>query len=581
MALGNVYYDIAGNRGASTSATFTVDTSAPTVNGAAYYSDAGTSSPLSGTVKSGNDIYTKVTFIETVGHTASDGARARPEINYTVGSTQTQYDIVANNATLASGDCKPRGAPPANVYVCYYRVGGSDIGVLGFEVDTGTADRAGNALASAWRPSTTLTLEPAPVFSTSIVDQDYTVDTPIDALTLPAATGGDEITTLTYSLSPALPAGLTFDAGARSITGTPSAVAAETEYTYTVTEGDGDSAVLNFKITVSTFQPDPGSLNTANAILTISDNTLTVSEGASGTFTVVLDGAPGGPMSVALSSNNADVTLSHDVLDFTTGNWHVPQTVTVSAAHDDDARDDTAAIALDPLGTDYDGLINATVIVRVTDDDKQAPDDHHALTLSENTLTVSEGTSGTFTVVLDGAPGGPMSVALSSNNADVTLSHDVLDFTTGNWHVPQTVTVSAAHDDDARDDTAVITLDPSGIGYDEVASATVAVTVTDDDESALKLSANALTVAEGASGTFTVVLDGAPAGPVSVALSGDNADVTLSQDTLSFTTGELERAADRDRDRSRTTTTRVTTPRSSPSIRRVSATTKWPARRWP
>ena len=120
-----------------------------------------TTTSLSGTVKSGHDIYTRVTFSEPVGHTAGNGAGARPEIHYTVGATKTQYDIVANSATLASGDCKPGAATPASVYVCYYKVGGADRGTLGFEVDTETADQANNKLAAAWTPGTTLTLEPA------------------------------------------------------------------------------------------------------------------------------------------------------------------------------------------------------------------------------------------------------------------------------------------------------------------------------------------------------------------------------------------------------------------------------------
>ena len=51
-------------------------------------------------------------------------------------------------------------------------------------------------------------------------------------VTLPAATGGDG--TLTYALSPSLPSGLSFDADARTISGTPSAAAASATYTYTV-----------------------------------------------------------------------------------------------------------------------------------------------------------------------------------------------------------------------------------------------------------------------------------------------------------------------------------------------------------
>ena len=198
---------------------------------------------------------------------------------------------MADTATLASGDCKPTSAPPHSVYVCHYRVGGTDSGTLGFEVDTGTADEVGNALASAWTPANTLTLEPAPLFSTTIADQSYTAGSAITTLTLPAATGGDANTTLTYTLSPALPTGLTFSGANRTITGTPGAAKAETEYTYTVTETDSDSASLKFKITVvaaADTAPSFGSGTIADQSLTqnsaMTSLTLPAATGGNGTL---------------------------------------------------------------------------------------------------------------------------------------------------------------------------------------------------------------------------------------------------------------------------------------------------------
>ena len=63
----------------------------------------------------------------------------------------------------------------------------------------------------------------------------YEVGTAIEPLTLPEVTGGTP--PITYSLTPALPAGLTFDAATRTISGTPLAASPATEYTYTVTDG--------------------------------------------------------------------------------------------------------------------------------------------------------------------------------------------------------------------------------------------------------------------------------------------------------------------------------------------------------
>ena len=77
-------------------------------------------------------------------------------------------------------------------------------------------------------------------------DQAYTVDVPIDALTLPAASGGDG--ELGYGLTPQVP-GLSFDAATRQLTGTPTAAGTHA-MSYTVTDEDGDTDTFHFTIAV-------------------------------------------------------------------------------------------------------------------------------------------------------------------------------------------------------------------------------------------------------------------------------------------------------------------------------------------
>ena len=68
------------------------------------------------------------------------------------------------------------------------------------------------------------------------------------SLDLPSATGGAG--TLTYTLTPALPAGLTFTASARRISGSPTAAAAATTYTLTATDAVDATAEIEFSITI-------------------------------------------------------------------------------------------------------------------------------------------------------------------------------------------------------------------------------------------------------------------------------------------------------------------------------------------
>ena len=97
-------------------------------------------------------------------------------------------------------------------------------------------------------------------------DQTYTVGAAIDALTLPEASGGNG--TLAYSLSPNVP-GLSFNATARQLTGTPSSAGAYA-VTYTVTDEDGDSDTLGFTITVNTDTTETGSLGDCYVSLSVS-----------------------------------------------------------------------------------------------------------------------------------------------------------------------------------------------------------------------------------------------------------------------------------------------------------------------
>ena len=84
-------------------------------------------------------------------------------------------------------------------------------------------------------------------------------------------------------------------------------------------------------------------------------------------------------------------------------------------------------------------------------------DDTRGVTVSKSDLDIDEGDDGTYTVVLASKPTGQVTVtpSRSSGDADVTVS-GALTFTTVNWDTAQTVTVSAAQDLDAADDTAVI-----------------------------------------------------------------------------------------------------------------------------
>ena len=88
-----------------------------------------------------------------------------------------------------------------------------------------------------------------PEFSTNVGTLSYRFGEPIEPRVLPLATGGSGV--LTYSLSPT-PPGLTFDAGDRKLTGTPTATGTY-PVTYEARDADGRLAKLSFTVIVEPF----------------------------------------------------------------------------------------------------------------------------------------------------------------------------------------------------------------------------------------------------------------------------------------------------------------------------------------
>ena len=290
--------------------------------------------------------------------------------------------------------------------------------------------------------------------------------------------------------------------------------------THTVTGGDYNF-VINVIVTV-TDNDTPG--------VTVTPPSLTVGEGGTGRYTVRLNTQPSGNVMVAISSNNTDVTVSSSTLTFTTTSWSTEQTVTVSAGQDADAANDMATLTHNPSGGGYGSVSNAILMVTVTDYDTAR------LMLSTTFLDVDEGGQNAYTVKLQTQPTTTVTVTVSSGDTDAaTVSGPTLRFTPSNWETEQTVTVEGVDDGDSANETVTITHTASGGEYAGV-MASVTVTVDDDDTRGITFTPAARTIREGATGTYDVKLNTAPTADVTVAISSDNADVTVNKSSLTFTT---------------------------------------------
>ena len=250
------------------------------------------------------------------------------------------------------------------------------------------------------------------------------------------------------------PASLTFTAGnwnvaqTVTVTGVDDAIA------------DGDIAYSIVTAAAISTDGNYSGFNAADVSVTNTDNDtagitvsptsgLTTTEaGGTATFTVVLDTQPTADVTIALSSSDlTEGTVGPASLTFTAANWNVAQTVTVTGVDDAIADGDVAysIVTAAAVSTDgsYSGFDAADVSVTNTDNDAAG------ITVSPTSgLTTTEaGGTATFTVVLTSQPTADVTIALSSSDlSEGTVGPASLTFTSANWNVAQTVTVTGVDD---------------------------------------------------------------------------------------------------------------------------------------
>ena len=230
-------------------------------------------------------------------------------------------------------------------------------------------------------------------------------------------------------------------------------------------------------------------------------------------------------------TDNTDVTTDPGTLAFTTLNWNNPQTVTVTAAEEENVVDDTATVTHSVSGADYADVSAPGITLNVTDNDKAG------VFISSTFHAVVDVCDYTYSVTLLTQPTGDVAVTIGDpSNTDVTADPEALTFTQDNWDDAQTVTVTCTKDDDAVVDKATVTHSVSGNDYADVSAPDVAITVYDTDIAGVTLSESSLVIGEGGTGTYTVQLDTEPTGTVTVTVHDPtNTDVTTDPGTLAFT----------------------------------------------
>ena len=373
---------------------------------------------------------------------------------------------------------------------------------------------------------------------------------------LPAATDGDG--GVTYAIGGSLPAGLSFAAATRTISGTPTAAQGATTYTMAATDADGDSGTLTFSIEIEE--------------IAVSISSPSVAEGAAGTtatleYDVTLHRVPGRQVTVAYAAaaDPGTATSGTDYTAITGGTLtfaasETSQTFDVTVTGDAlDEPDETVRIALsNPSGAVLGSA--ATGVGTITDDD---PTPTLALALSDpdpgNPDTINESGTGNATTVTASLSGGTsgeaITVTVAATSVYAALAEDggyslsaarTLTIAAGATASTGTVTLTAV--DDAIDSTAkTATVGGTVAGGHGLVTAPAALTLTIADDDAQPSSALALmpaSISESAGvTTVTATLSNPSANAVTVTVSATAGTGAVSGDFTVSTANTLTIAA--------------------------------------
>lgn len=274
---------------------------------------------------------------------------------------------------------------------------------------------------------------------------------------------------------------------------------------------------------------------------------LTTEGGGTATFSIVLTSRPSANVIFSVtSSDTTEVVVSTPNPRSTPSAWYDPQIVTLTGVNDS-IVDGNQIVDIDihvQLSADAGYMALSTMHTHV--DATNLDDETPGVTVTPSSgLTTSEaGGSATFTIVLDSQPAANVTVSLSSDTlTEGSVSPTSITFTTFNWGIPRTVTVTGANDvvaDGARVYHIVTAPAVSADGsYNGINATDVTVTNADNDTAGVTVAPLSIIAPEtGTPATFTVALRSQPTASVTIPLHMlDVSQGSLSPASMTFTTG--------------------------------------------
>ena len=275
--------------------------------------------------------------------------------------------------------------------------------------------------------------------------------------------------------------------------------------------------------------------NTAPAAFTLNGSTCNGTGGGGGTPTVSITSPANGatftaPASIPITASASESGGSISKVEFFNGATLLgtatssPYTFTWSSVP-------AGTYSLTAEAFDASGTTATSSAVSVTVNPATTP----AVVASPTSLSVTQGSTGTFGVSLSTAPSSNVTVTVSRTSGNTGLSVSsggTLTFTRANFATAQTVTLAAD-----SSSTGAATFSATASGY-----TTAAVSVTETSSSTtgtLLVNPASFSVAQGTNDVFGVSLSSAPSGNVSVTVgrtAGNSGLAVSAGATLTFTT---------------------------------------------
>ena len=268
--------------------------------------------------------------------------------------------------------------------------------------------------------------------------------------------------------------------------------------------GAGLGSVLSFPVTSGTtyrLQIDGYMANTGafqvfygltSLVVATTDGSATEG-GDTGAFTVALSTVPSANVTVTIGAS-AQCGFAAASLTFTPTNWNVPQTVTATATNDVivEGVHSCAPASITAANGGYAGVTATPPTITVNDNDVGSI----TIVNTDAAATETVGNTGAFTVRLGLQPSASVTVTIGTST-QCTYAPTPLTFTTANWNVTQTVTVTPVNDAivEGPHTCSPASITAAGGSYDSVTGTPPVTNITDNDTATVSI-ANTTNAAE-------------------------------------------------------------------------------------